>query len=221
MGLEAEQGKYQRRLAVVAAALFTTAAGMFGTFFYLQQSRFAPTRNIMGLDPVSQEKTRRANIAQASVLRDHWRAWAEQHKSLLTEMRQAKGNPADLAVRLNEALPNFKTSGLPISDLKTNDAQFTWQPTGTKTFFAGVTDPVRLASINEERQFINKQFAEGLTKHKDVIISRSVNVGPTLIALWASGRVTVSTSRDVREGRGYISTDGEPQEIQPPYDFVR
>lgn len=218
-----EEAARSRRLIIVSASCLTLAFLFIGFYQFQQRQRLQNTslHMALSLDPQEQEKTRKANISQATMLHEQWKGWAKDHKEVLRTMMYAKrGDPA-VFNQLLQALPNRKESGMVAASFKENGTQFTWQPLGNNFSQSVIADPNIIAKRKEEQKAVEALFKEEFTAHGDVIVSRSVNVGPTYISLWASGKVTRTTAKLERVSRASRFVDGPPKVIISSYDFLR
>lgn len=222
----------QRKLKIAIVLLFLSSATIFGTMFYLQAraknyaASAAPTQTGLVAVAVAQ-KQHSAKLAQARLLRDKWRPWAMQHQQELKQMLAAQPDTPDAFKGVWGKVPamsNAKDGGITDADLNSTQAPFSWNAV-EKMVRPGREDRAATPGENAEyaagRQFIQKQLNDDFVALKDVRISESIDSGPSMISLWASGRVTESTEIPQTIVGQPAFVQGPEQEIEPVYDFLK
>ncbi len=223
-----------RRLAVwitMGAVVVVTATALWQLKFNkyrLHETRYGVTVT----DKASEEKANKARdsaVAKTHTVRDAWRSWAWQHKTLLAAMLTASPNDKEAMVRVYDALPStpeplginslFK---LPASnDVENGALSFTWQPLDKLNTSGHYTDAKAAAKDKMFEAFMANTRQKNFARYRDIELSKSVSLGGTKLTLWASGRVTEeSRVRQFKPG-GRAWADGPKKEILPPYDFLR
>ena len=218
MTLKTTGASHDRRTLILVgiAIAAATISVLIVSSRLLRASRYANTGgNVLAKEERKQEELKEADAARkkAPLLRDKWRIWADKHTALLRQMQRAP--PGDTAARdrVWEELPSNllspDTAGLTFSDLTGNGPAFTWQPGSKRT------------SDARERNFVQDRNKSALQKHHDIEIAFSAIPGPTMVVLWASGRITESTviSQNIPGKPSFLP--GPEQEIYPPFEASR
>lgn len=222
-----ESKKRDRRLLLTSLILFVISGSIFSVYLYGQHEPMRATRkNTTFYDemtPRVKEEARAKRIARVKMIREHWQNWALEHKELLTQMLNAQPHDQAMLARVYNALPQDPLKpgipGFSYADLNSNGVQFGWQPIGK--IKQNIADPLLLAKYNASQNSIGRRMLNDFAKHRDVELSSSMDIGPTNVTLWASGRVTEMTWIDGHVPGGPAFVEGEPQEIFPSYDFLK
>ena len=170
-------------------------------------------------------KERRDKI---NALRAKWRGWAQRHREPLQKMLSAKATDQAAMWEVYDAVPSTPTIAdagftsrdlVTIEDINQDRIFFTWNcPLDAgKGTNAETRERLRAWKVRHEAQ-LQRDFAE----MRDIVITSSVNIGPTRLSLWASGRVTESR---LELGAGFRQPVWKPrptyQEVLPPYEFLK
>lgn len=156
-------------------------------------------------DPAVRARARRQRIETALRLREQRRGWAERNAALLRRMRQA--GPGDLAalLRVCAQVPPFIGSS-------SGDAPF-----------STLGAPPTLSHLRRSQGPLEVHLREDFSRYRDLRVSQSLYFAPTSITLWASGRVTETTTTFRVSGhpRVLVETTQETAEIAPAYPFLK
>lgn len=228
-----ETGAFRRQwpLLIVAGALFATAGMLYTNLLHpqpaatsLNDERLSQNDlDSISRNPAANEKARQARLEKANKLREHWKYWAAQHRKLLSEMAQAKPGEYETLKRVFDALPakpgkDPNMTGVISSDFRGPGTRYTWNP-----FIKAVitpTDPVNRAHDQQGKTFIMDRAREDFNKYRDFRLSESENPGRHSMTLWASGRITETTTLAHSTPGKPVYYDSAPREIAPPFDFI-
>jgi len=169
--------------------------------------------------------SRAVSVAKANQIRSQWQPWAEQHRDLLTRMLQAKQSdyrPLGEVYALLPVKPRQVGVTLTGSSSPTPaeaDRAFTWNP-AAKLGMPRSADHVEQATRRAMAKSINSHLQRGYVRFRDIELSQSMDFGLSHVSVWASGRITETS--EVRQNivGQPPTTEGEPHQISPPFEFL-
>ncbi len=222
-----------QRLVMVAAAMFALAAGIGGSFFYLQNRATAVAatekkyytpdglQRPPGYDPEVEAARTEIAIGRAKELREKFRPWAASHKEIIQRMLSAQPTDEAALQAVFDAIPkSAQTAGISYRDDLKGEPPFSWG------FIEKLAQPADYAKQGETltrsiRQMKNQRLQE-FHDYRDMSVTNSVNSGGWGVRLWASGRITrheLTTAPNRISGERGVATIDE--EVVPPYDFFQ
>ncbi len=237
-----------RRLVVLGVLLILAAAAITGgrlLYSRMQQARLTQDRpkdlqygvSVYSPETAGKVQTQRQKyLAKASLLRDHWRVWAEAHQALLRQLRHSPPGDTATLMRVSSLLPSSahlnQATGITLADIgikpgdldNPNAVRFTWQPGPLKQPIAAEwarTDPGAQAASDRTDDITLGMNKRQFQTYHNIALSMSMSAGRSRITLWADGRITEMVVQDQHIRGKPTIVDGLEKEIAPPYDFLK
>ena len=151
-------------------------------------------------------------LDQARQLREHLAPWAQANKAALLQMRQAQ--PKDLAA-LMTVYRSLEKQPLPLWNTDPRLGKGDAMPA-----FSAQTTQLTLTHLQHSQEPACRGIRQDFAQDRDLRISRSVDPGNVSIVVWASGRITESTTTGKFMGRGKPILDVESQKLLVPGYFL-
>lgn len=164
-------------------------------------------------------------LTHANLLRDQWQPWAFKHKDLLKNLVGSRATDRSTLAHFYEVLPgNPMVAGMPhvgFSKHHRSSSDFTWQPALYYVNPATISDADSRKNVDRMKRSFMDHVQRRFIQYHDIEISRSMSIGTSAFTLWASGRITEETFVHQQIPGKPTLVDGVPQEIVPPYQFLK
>lgn len=221
---------HNKKIIVVSTFLFVMAIIIISGLLYLQhrasQTYISSSESRKRRAEEMAAESRGPRLVKARRMREQWQTWAIKHKSELKRMLNATTKDQTALSVVWEKLPiglEDGQAGMKAQEVIGEPNAFTWQPVAKGGHLSSNVSAEWSNRVAASNRAMQMQRQKNFVLLKDIEISRSMNPGTSQLSLWASGRITESktvVNPNHRSGQPAF-VELAPQEIEPPYDFLK